>query len=143
MVAGPTLATNKMFEDKARFHSRSQLEVKNANEVKIPISLNGLAVDSVLDAFFASWILFLHRYQKDALDLFSWTTSSSSVLYSLSSGGICFPSLHNVADLLSAVRDLRPEFELTDQATLPNVAFRDGVSDEASAVSRKSFCARH
>jgi hypothetical protein len=141
--AGSTPAAKKMFEDEAKLHPHPELEVKNANNVEISISSDGLEVDSVLDAFFASWILFLHRYQRDALDQLSWTSSISSVLSPLSTSGIYFPSLHSVADLLSAVRNLRPNFKLTDLATLPTFSFQDGVNNEASIIFWKQFCGRH
>ncbi|KAL5372946.1 Non-ribosomal peptide synthetase [Paraphaeosphaeria sporulosa] len=130
---GDTSATSvgsAMFADQAKFHSSTKADVRNVNEVEITISPQELEINALLDAYFASWIIFLHRYQRDALDQFSWTTSVSSGVHSLSAGGIYFPSLHNVADLLSAARDLRPKFKFTDLATLPIFAFQDGVNDE-------------
>ncbi|KAL5421473.1 Non-ribosomal peptide synthetase [Paraphaeosphaeria minitans] len=132
--AGATSAGSAMFADQAKFHSSAKADVKNVNEVEITISPQELEINAVLDAYFASWVLFLHRYQRDALDQFSWTTSVSPGSYSLSAGGVYFPSLHNVADLLSAARGLRPKFKLTDLATLPTFIFQDGVNHEASVL---------
>ncbi|KAL1591655.1 Non-ribosomal peptide synthetase [Paraconiothyrium brasiliense] len=122
-------AASGMFKDQAECHSRQRQDVKNVNEVEVAIP-EELEVDALLEAYFASWILFLHRYQRDALDQFGWTTSVSNVFYSVSAGDLYFPNLHNVADLLSATRKLRPSFNLKDLATLPVFSFQDGINDE-------------
>ncbi|KAF2449195.1 nonribosomal peptide synthetase-like protein [Karstenula rhodostoma CBS 690.94] len=127
---GATSAGSAMFAGQAKFHSPTEPSVKDVNVVEIPISPEGLEVDAVLDAYFASWILFLHRHQRDALEQFGWTTSVNAVFSSLSAGGLYFPSLHNVVDLLGAARDLRPKFNLTDMAKFPSFAFQDGINHE-------------
>lgn len=132
---GATSAGSATFADQGKLHTHARTDVKNVNEVDIPISPEKLEADAVLDAYFASWILFLHRHQRDALDQFSWTTSVSAVFSSLSTGGIYFPSLHNVADILSAARDLRPKFTWTDFATFPSFVLHDGINDEVRRIS--------
>lgn len=126
-------AGSTMFADQVKLASAEEKDIKNMNEVDVPISLEKSGVDALLDAYFASWILFLHRYQRDLVDHFSWTTSVSPGLCSLSADKVHFPSLHNVAGLLSAARDLRPNFQLTDlSASFPTFAFHDGIENEAS-----------
>lgn len=112
--------------------SRQRQNVEFPDEVGISLP-EELDVATVLDRYFASWILFLHRYHKDGVDQFSWTTSVSNGFYALTFGGLDLSSLHSVADLLNAVRSWRPQFKLTNLATLPCFGYRDGVDEEASS----------
>ncbi|KAF1967696.1 hypothetical protein BU23DRAFT_602721 [Bimuria novae-zelandiae CBS 107.79] len=99
----------------------------NAAEILMPEELES---EILLDATFASWVLFLHRYHRDSVDQIIWSDHDREDFHSFPTGGIHVPNLQRVGDLLGVVQSLRAEYASLGLHNSPNISFRDGTGDE-------------
>ncbi|KAJ4295559.1 Non-ribosomal peptide synthetase [Kalmusia sp. IMI 367209] len=133
--AGASVSTDGSSKDRVDRESDHTRDLRKVIEVEISIPEEQEG-DEVLRAIFASWVLLLHRYQRDSIDQFSWLNKGRDEVHGISAEGLYFPNLHTVADLLNAASNLQPKDVLLDLNKESSFALRDRANDESTSQLR-------
>ncbi|KAF2110732.1 hypothetical protein BDV96DRAFT_650835 [Lophiotrema nucula] len=100
------------------------------NEVTIPI-VSDEDLDRILEHVFASWILLLVRYQRDALHQFTWSHQNTTQTVPVAQ--LRLDDIQNASELLETVRRVGLVKDLATQASVAKeFIFKDGSVDEWS-----------
>lgn len=92
--------------------------------------------DEVLKAIFATWVLLLHRYQRDSTDQLEWRIQEQDEVHCLDT--ISVEHLETVADLLQETKKLRVEQAILKGNDTSSLVLRDRSGDDVSqAVPRR------
>ena len=110
--------------------------VKTFNEVELSTP-EGLQRGDLVDAIFAGWTIFLHRYYGNALKWFSWSRSHQHGFTSVSFEALNFSALQTVADVVREAGELQHGDESARSNNSSIVFVRDGVNDEVSLYGRQ------
>lgn len=135
--AGAEASSNGQGKASKSYDSNERQDVKKANEAEVSVP-EGRPHGDLINAIFAGWTIFLHRYHGDALKWFGWSKTHQDSFSNVSFEALDFRSLQTVTDIVGAAKNLQygdESVRLSDSSVL---FVRDGVNDEVRIYEHES-----